>query len=60
MQALFDTLRNYSHNRFLKRLSASESTFRAELESKILVQYRTKVDMLLLHAAELEDKIKLE
>ena len=37
-----------------------EIEFRTELESKILVQYRNKVDSLLLYAAELEDKIKLE
>ena len=49
-----------SHETFVSKLSVKETEFRAELESKILIQYRNKVDSLLLYAAELEDKIKLE
>ena len=60
LQAIFDALRNYSHRQYLSKFSHKEESFRAELESKILVQYRSKVDSLLLYAAELEDKIKLE
>ena len=41
-------------------MASKEVTFREELESKIYIQYRKKVDMMLLQAAELEDKIKLE
>ena len=44
----------------MRKLAQKETEFRAELESKILVQYRNKVDSLLLYAAELEDKIKME
>ena len=59
-QNVFDALRNASHTKFLGRLGQMEVEFKAELESKILVQYQNKVDSLLLYAAELEDKIKLE
>ena len=41
-------------------MASKEEVFREELESKIYIQYRKKVDMMLLQAAELEDKIKLE
>ena len=41
-------------------MASKEVAFREELESKIYIQYRKKVDMMLLQAAELEDKIKLE
>lgn len=57
---MFDVLRKYSHDRFVKKLSSAETEFRADLESKILVQYRKKVDQLLIYAAELEDKIRME
>ena len=33
---------------------------RAELESKMLVQWTTKVDALMLYMAQLEDRIKIE
>lgn len=55
LQAMFDALRKCSHDRFVKKLVEKETEFRTELESKILVQYRTKVDSLLIRAAELED-----
>lgn len=57
---MFDALRNFSHQQYLTKFGQKEEEFRAELESKILVQYRNKVDSLLLYAAELEDKIKME
>ena len=60
MQNIFDAWRKYSHENFKKGLAQKEVDFRAELESKILVQHQNKVDQLLLYAAELEDKIKLE
>lgn len=60
LQRMFDALRNFSHNQFVQKLGSKEEEFRAELESKILIQYRNKVDSLLIYAAELEDKIKLE
>ena len=41
-------------------MASKEEAFREELESKIYIQYRKKVDMMLLQAAEIEDKIKLE
>ena len=60
MRKAFFSLRRTTHKRFVQKLSVKETKFRQELESKILVQYRNKVDSLLLYAAELEDKIKLE
>ena len=60
LQALFDAIRNSSHQKFMARMPEIENRFRAELESKILIQYRNKVDSMLLYAAELEDKIKME
>lgn len=44
----------------MTKLDTKEVEFRAELEGKILIQYQNKVDSLLLYAAELEDKIKVE
>ena len=60
LKKAFYSLRKVSHETFVSKLSTMETSFRAELESKILLQYRNKVDSLLLYAAELEDKIKLE
>ena len=44
LKKVFYVLRDYSHRRFVKKLAGAEHEFREELESKILVQYRTKVD----------------
>lgn len=41
-------------------MKTEKETFRAELQSKILVQWSTKVDALLLYVAELEEKIRQE
>lgn len=53
-------MRLESHKNFVTKLDTKEVEFRAELEGKILIQYQNKVDSLLLYAAELEDKIKVE
>lgn len=53
-------MRLESHKNFVTKLDMKEVEFRAELEGKILIQYQNKVDSLLLYAAELEDKIKVE
>ena len=37
LQNVFDALRSFSHNRYVKSLGRREEEFRVELESKILV-----------------------
>ena len=37
MQAMFDAMRNFSHESRLGKLGGEEVTFRSELESKILI-----------------------
>ena len=39
-------------------METEKTTFRTELEGKILIQWSSKVDALMLYVAELEDKIK--
>ena len=60
MRRLFESWRGVSHELFKGRIEGDSAAFRAELESKMLVQYSSKVDALLLYVAELEDKIKEE
>ena len=60
LQSCFDAMRRESHKNYVDKLAHKEVEFRAELENKILIQYQNKVDSLLLYAAELEDKIKME
>ena len=60
LQKCFDALRHKAHKNFVSTLDQKEHEFRAELEAKILVQHQKRVDSLLLYAAELEDKIKME
>ena len=57
---LFTSWRSVTDREFKERLSKEKHTFRTDLESKILVQWSTKVDALMLYVAELEDKIKHE
>ena len=57
---LFTSWRRVTDMEFKERLNREKSTFRNDLESKILVQWSTKVDALTLYVAELEDKIKHE
>ena len=49
-----------SHDEFSVRLDAERNAFRTDLESKILVQWSTKVDALLLYVSNLEEKIRQE
>ena len=60
MKRLFKSWRGVTHEEFTQRLDMEKTTFRAEIESQILVQWSTKVNALLLYVAELEDKIKQE
>ena len=60
VKRLFTAWKNVSSSEFKARLAVEKRTFRTELESKILVQWSTKVDALLLYVAELEEKIKQE
>lgn len=57
---LFTSWRRVTDMEFKERLNREKNTFRHDLESKILVQWSTKVDALTLYVAELEDKIKHE
>ena len=60
MRRLFDSWRGVTHTWFKERLDREKTSFRMELESKMLVKWSTKVDSLLLYMAQLEDKIKME
>ena len=58
VKRLFSSWRGVTHEEFSQRLEREKNSFRAELEGRILVQWSTKVEALLLYVAELEDKIK--
>ena len=60
LQKCFDAIRYQTHKSYVAKLEYKQHEFRAELEAKILIQHQNKVDSLLLYAAELEDKIKME
>ena len=60
VRRLFESWRGVTHEWFKERLVRDKETFRAELESKMLVQWSTKVNALMLYMATLEDKIKEE
>ena len=60
LNRIFGSWRSVSHAEFKVRMTAEKETFRHELESKILVQWSTKVDALVLYVAQLEEKIKQE
>ena len=60
LDRLFQSWRKVSHAEFSVRLDGERNAFRTDLESKILVQWSTKVDALLLYVSNLEDKIRQE
>ena len=60
LERLFQSWRKVSHDEFSIRLEAERNAFRTDLESKILVQWSTKVDALLLYVSNLEEKIRQE
>lgn len=60
MQRLFDSWRSVSHQWCKERLEREKETFRLELESKLLIQWQSKVDALTLYLGQLEEKIQLE
>jgi len=60
MIRLFTSWKTVTNHDFRLRLDKEKRTFRTDLENKILVQWSTKVDALLLYVAELEDKIRQE
>lgn len=45
---------------FKEKLNAAKDQMRMEKESEQLVQWKAKVDDLMLYMAHMEDKIKLE
>ena len=49
MRRLFESWRGVSHEWFKERLDREKTTFRMELESKMLVKWSTKVDSLLIY-----------
>lgn len=49
-----------AHKQFKEEVDAKKFRIQAELESKMLTQWSTKVDALLLYMSQLEDKIKVE
>ena len=60
MKRLFTSWRGVSHQEFKERLDREQGQFRMELESKILVQWQSKVDALTLYFGQLEEKIHQE
>ena len=57
---MFSSWKNVTSEEFKVRMEREKYTFRSNLESQILLQWSTKVDVLLLYVSELEDKIKQE
>ena len=60
LRRLYESWRGVTHEWFKERLDREKTTFRMELESKMLVKWSTKVDALLIYMKQLEDKIKME
>ena len=60
MDRLFQNWRGVTHLEFKVRMEHENAAFRQDIESKILVQWSTKVDALLLYVAELEERIRYE
>lgn len=60
MRRFFESWRGVSHQWFKERLDSEKDSFRADLESKILVQWQSKVDALTLYFGQLEEKIQQE
>ena len=60
MNRLFQSWRTVTSSESKVRIEREKHAFRTDLESKLLIQWSTKVDALLLYVAELEDKIKQE
>jgi len=59
-RALFEGWQKVTHQWFKERIDSEKATIRSELESKMLIQWSSKVDALMLYMAQLEDKIKIE
>lgn len=51
LNRLFSSWRSVSHQEFKIRMEREKHTFRTDLESKILVQWSTKVDALILYVS---------
>lgn len=57
---VFEGWTKVSHEWFKERMDSERVMMKRELESKMLVQWTSKVDSLMLYMAQLEDKIRLE
>ena len=60
VRRVFESWRGVNHIEFKERLTREKTSFRMELESKMLVKWQTKVDSMLIYMAKLEDQIKAE
>ncbi len=60
MRRFFEGWRGVTHQWFKERIDRDKEQFRLELESKILIQWQTKVDALTIYVSQLEEKIHRE
>lgn len=60
IRRIFDSWRGINHIEFIERMNRQETSYRMELESKMLVKWQQKVDSMLIYMAKLEDQIKEE
>lgn len=60
MRRFFEGWRKESHKWFKERIERDKDQFRLELESKILIQWQSKVNSLSLYCSHLEEKIMRE
>ena len=60
LRMIFESWRGVTHEWFKERLDNEKGKFRQELEGRLLVQWREKVDGQVLYMAQLEEKIKNE
>ena len=60
VRRLFESWRGVTHLWFKERLERDKTSFRVDLENKMLIKWSSKCDALLLYMATLEDKIKEE
>lgn len=60
LKRVFQSWRTICHEWFKERMGNDTGEFRAKLEGRMLIQWKSRVDAQMLYMAQLEEKIKAE
>ena len=60
LKLIFNGWKAYTHECFKERMAQDTGDFRAQLEGRMLIQWKGRVDAQMLYMAQLEEKIKME